>query len=390
MKRPRLTSQTATRIAFGVVVIFLLAQVTWWIVFQQRYIAQVTRETLSAWQRDAATVNLLLSFDDESAIQRQIEATYPHLRLVSGPDGFVRAEVDPAQLRAFRDAQAGHLRMFAFEGPFYVLVMLAGLYFIALSLRAERDLKRRQQNFLSAVSHEFKTPLSTLKLLLESVLYRSLTPAKQRDYLERMNSELRRLEATSEQVLAAARLEHAPAVSRLREVDLNDALREALAPLQGGLEARGARLTVRYYPEPLPVSLDPSAFAIVLSNLLDNAVKYTPEAHKPVTIRLEGQRHLAVLHVEDQGVGLREGERRRIFDPFYRVGDELTRATSGVGLGLHLVRSVTEAMNGWVRCDAPLDPQTGRGSRFSVVLPKRVGAEAIKQAPTLTPQDVVR
>lgn len=118
MKRLRLTSQTATRIAFGVVVVFLLAQVTWWIVFQQRYIARVTRETLSAWQRDAATVNLLLAFDDESAVRAQIEATYPHLRLVSTPEGFVRAEVDPAQLRAFRDAQTGHLRMFAFEGPF--------------------------------------------------------------------------------------------------------------------------------------------------------------------------------------------------------------------------------------------------------------------------------
>lgn len=391
MKRPRLTSQTATRVAFGVVVVFLLAQVTWWIVFQQRYIAQVTRDTLSSWQRDAATANLLLSFDAEPAVQAQVEATYPHLRLQGNPEGSVRAEVDPAQVRAFRDTQAGHLRMFAFEGPFYALVMLAGLYFIALSLRAERDLKRRQQNFLNAVSHEFKTPLSTLKLLLETILYRPLTPAKQRDYLERMNGELKRLEATSEQVLAAARLEHAPAVSSLRETDLGDAVREALAPLQGGLEARGARLKVLYPPEPLPVSLDPSAFAIVLGNLLDNAVKYTPEAEKPITVRLEGQRHLAVVHVEDRGVGLREGERRRIFDPFYRVGDELTRAASGVGLGLHLVRSVTEAMNGWVRCDAPLDPQTGRGSRFSVVLPRRVGAEAPQPTPpTLTPQDAPR
>ena len=89
-------------------------------------------------------------------------------------------------------------------------------------------------------------------------------------------------------------------------------------------------------------------------------------------MRLEAQRHLALVHVEDDGIGLPEAEKARIFQPFYRVGDELTRATSGVGLGLHLVRSMTEAMNGWVRCDAPLEPQTGRGSRFSIVLPRRL------------------
>jgi len=375
VRRPRITSQRATRVAFGVIVAFLLAQVTWWIVFQDRYVSGVTRSTVAAWERDADTLNLLGGAGLEADTRDQVLETYPHLRL-----GGARFEVDPAALEKFRAEQNGHLRMFAFEGPFYALVMLAGLYVIGLSLRAERELKRRQQNFLNAVSHEFKTPISTLRLLIETALYRPLKPEKQRDYLGRMEREVTRLGAMSEQVLASARLEHAaPALRTLAPTDLGDAVRETVERERSGLEARGARLEVVYSPDALPVSLDVSAFGIVLSNLLDNAVKYSPGDRKTVRVRLESKRHLALVHVEDEGVGLAEAEKARVFSPFYRVGDELTRAAPGVGLGLHLVRSMTEAMNGWVRCDAPLEPRTGRGSRFSVVLPKRVTRAAPAQ-----------
>ncbi len=372
MKRSRIPSHRATRVAFAVVVIFLLAQVTWWIIFQQRYIGRVTENTVAAWERDAATAGLLYRARPEPSVQAQLIEAYPHLSFTGG-----RFTVDPARLRAFRAEQTRHLRMFAFEGPFYALVILAGLYIIAISLRAERDLKKRQQNFLNAMSHEFKTPISTLRLLVETALYRPLKPEKQRDYLGRMEREVTRLEAMSEQILASARLEHSPTVHTLTPADLGTVVRGVIERERSGLEARGAQLSVDYPADTLNVSLDPAAFGIVLSNLLDNAVKYSPATRKTVKVRLEAQRHLALVHVEDAGIGLSETEKARIFDPFYRVGDELTRATSGVGLGLHLVRSMTEAMNGWVRCDAPLDVQTGRGSRFTIVLPRRSSRPAV-------------
>jgi two-component system sensor histidine kinase SenX3 len=376
VKRPRITSQLATRIAFAVVVVFLLAQVTWWIIFQQRYIERVTQDTVESWIRDANTATQL--YQVQSQTRTDLLEVYPHLRFED--EGFV---IDPDDLQAFREEQTGHLRMFAFEGPFYALVILAGLYVIGLSLRAERDLKQRQQNFLNAVSHEFKTPISTLRLLVETALYRPLKPEKQRDYLSRMAREVTRLETMSEQILASARLEHAPLVGSLAPVELNEVVRTLLEGQRSSLEARGAKLSVVYTPEPLPVSLDAKAFGIVLGNLLDNAVKYTPSEEKPLRVRLERRPHLALVHIEDEGVGLKESDKARIFDPFYRVGDELTRESAGVGLGLHLVRSMTEAMNGWVRCDAPLDPQTGRGTRFTLVLPRRTGrAAVVPNAPT--------
>ena len=366
MKRSRITSRRVTRIAFVVVVVFLLAQVAWWLIFQGRYIERVTQTTVTSWERDASTASQLYQAQPKPPVKVQLLKVYPQLKFTAG-----RFIVNPVQLSTFRNEQLGHLRMFAFEGPFYALVILAGLYIIGLSLRAERELKKQQKNFLNAVSHEFKTPISTLRLLVETALYRPLKPEKQRDYLGRMEREVTRLEALSEQILASARLEHAPMVQTLTPIDLNSVVKRAVERERSGLEARSARLEVSYTPDALNVALDPSAFGTILGNLLDNAVKYSPGPHKTVRVRLEAQRHLALVHVEDEGIGLSESEKAHIFDPFYRVGDELTRATSGVGLGLHLVRSMTEAMNGWVRCDAPLDAQTGRGSRFSIVLPRR-------------------
>ncbi|CAN5801380.1 hypothetical protein BH24DEI2_BH24DEI2_17460 [soil metagenome] len=371
-RRPFLTSRTVTRAAFGVIIVFVLAQVVWWIIFQNRYISGVTQDTLAAWQQDVGAANDAVKNAANPTLVRALEADYPHLLFDEMAGTFM---LDPAVVAAFTNRQNGFIRMVAFEGPFFVLVVLTGLYIIAKSLRTERELKRRQQNFLSAITHEFKTPLSTLRLLIETVLMRSLPPEKQRDYLSRMEGELTRLESTSEQVLAAARLEQSRTTTLLEPLEMNSAVQGVVGRLRAGLEARGALLDVVYSPEPLPVSIDSSAFGVVLGNLLDNAVKYSPGAEKIVTVRLERQRDLVLTHVEDRGVGISEVERKRVFERFYRVGSEMTRRSTGVGLGLHLVRSMTEAMNGWVRLEAN-HPQ---GTRFTVVLPRRVVATAEEQ-----------
>lgn len=364
-----MTSRRVTRIAFGVIIVFVLAQVVWWIIFQARYIGGVTETTLENWRQDAATVNTLLERSPNGVtLIEEVQRDYPHLQFQDG-----RFVLDRNAVQTFTREQRGYIRMFAFEGPFFSLVVLTGLFIIAKSLRTERELKQRQQNFLNAVSHEFKTPLSTLRLLVETALYRSLKPEKQRDYLERMERELNRLEATSEQVLASARLEQHATTQSLQSADLSGVVQNIVERSRSSLEARGVRLSVTYPDTSLPVSLDPDALSIVLNNLLDNAAKYSSSGSKYVHVRVEAKRHVAAVHVEDEGIGLDPEEVRRVFDKFYRVGNELTRESTGVGLGLHLVKSLTEAMNGWVRCESP-NPATGKGSRFSVVFPKRVGA----------------
>lgn len=354
-----------TRVAFGVIIVFVLAQVVWWLLFQHRYIDRVTRAAEHAWSRDAETATLLAERAPE--LTADLLERYPHLR----PDGAGGFTVDSAALREFERQQRRHLRMFWFEGPFFVLVVMTGLLIIGRSLAAERELKRRQQNFLSAVTHEFRTPLSTLRLLIETVQYRRPDPQRLQDYLRRMEREVARLEGSSDRVLASARLEQRDGPPILRKVDLNAVVEGIIGKARPGLETRGAELRVEYSPEPLPVSLEPDAFEVVLNNLLDNAVKYSPGPVKPVRVTLERREHLVVLQVEDEGVGVPEAEAEQIFERFYRPGSEMTRASQGVGLGLHLVRTIVEAMNGWVRCEP--NREAGRGTRFTVVLPARVG-----------------
>ncbi len=368
--RSALTSRTATRVTFAVIVVFLIAQMAWWIVFQTRYISQVIDGTLVAWQRDERAANAVLAaYPDDHALVAEMLSEFSHLRFDPGSGRLI---IDPAIEAEFLAEQRRHSRMFLFEGPFFVLVVLFGLLIIGRSLRQERELKRRQRNFLDAVGHEFKTPISTLRLLIETALLRELTPGKQRHYLNHMATEVNRLEHTGLQVLASARLESAtPPLYALAQIDLRDAVRHVVELSRLSLEARGARLIVDYGQVPLPVAIEPEGFKVLLDNLLDNAVKYTPEASKPVALRLEREGAAALLHVEDRGRGIPEKERSQVFERFYRGGDELTRTAPGIGLGLYLVERAAKRMNGSVTIAAN-DPS---GTRFTFRLPLVVAPE---------------
>lgn len=381
MARVTLTRPSATRVAFTVIVVFVLAQVTWWIVMQGRLALELRDTTLASWERDARSANELLARDAEAL--DALLARYEHLRV--GQAGLL--EVDPEARATVERRSASTRRMLAFEGPFFALVIIGLLLFIAASLRTERELKQRQANFLSAVTHEFKTPISTLRLLVQTLRMRTLGPQRQQDYLRRMEGEIDRLERTSEQVLASARLEQAEEPPPLEASELNHVVQGIIGRLRPGLEVRGAELEVRYSPEPLPVALDADAFGVALSNLLDNAVKYTPGTPKRVRVTLERDGDLVKMHVDDEGVGIASADRAKVFERFYRTGDEMTRESSGVGLGLALVKGSIEAIRGWVKVDGG---PNGRGTRFTVVLPRRVALEEPPGATPATPAGSLR
>lgn len=349
-------------LAFTLVVVFLIAQVVWWVIFQRQYIQQNIEYAETTWLQEAALVQQLWSATQPArreALLAELQEAFPHLE-VSGETVFV----NPERLALYRAEQMRHLRMFAYEGPFFLLVMLGGLWIIAHSLRSEQEFKRRQQNFLLAATHEFRTPISTLRLILQTLQMRELPREKTQLYLSHMGQEIDRLEDLSERLLATSRLAQGLDKMKKSPQDLGEVVQRCIERQRGVLEARGASLCFESAAKPLPVELDPEALGLVLSNLLDNAVKYSPENPKPIWVRVRAEERQALLEVEDRGIGLKKDEITQIFEPFYRVGDEQTRNTRGLGLGLYLVRGLTELMGGSVRAE-PLP----KGTRFHLHFP---------------------
>ena len=349
------------QLTFGVIIIFVLAQVLWWIIFQQRYVHSMTMLMLSQWQLEANLANATIaSIDAKKSFLAEKEL--PHLVLQNE-----KIIVSPHAIRDFKNQQQKYVRMFKYEGPVFVIVVLFGLLIIYHSLQTEFELKRRQENFLNAISHEFNTPIASLRLLTQTLQRHDFNFEKRKDYLVKMLQELKRLETTSEQILASAQLEHYLTTPKLANHDLNEVVRNVVEEVRSGLETRGANLSLQYTTSPLPVSIDPQSFRLVLTNLLDNALKYSNGVEKPISVSLEADKYLVKMHVEDKGIGIGSKDAKRIFKKFYRAGNELTREFKGVGLGLYLVKSISETMNGWVKCE-PLE----KGTRFTVVFPKRV------------------
>ncbi|MCB9637962.1 MAG: HAMP domain-containing histidine kinase [Myxococcales bacterium] len=360
IRRRRLQIKVA--LIFTFVLFFLGAQVFWWMIFLSSHINQSSGARLDGWKRDQLLFQQLLQ--EQPRLQPQWLAlctkNYPHL--LCRPRGIV---IRKEALLELRDRGHRSMRMFMYESLFFVLMIAGGLVLLAQSIRAERELKTRQSNFLSAVSHELRTPISTMRLVLDTLQYRELPKDKQERYLGRLRANLDRLHATFEQVLAAAMLEEHGQTKPLETKDLNGMVDSYLERHRVELEERGGVVSLAVSPSELQVQMEPLGMEIVLNNLIYNAIKHNPKSEKRVSLAVFESGRYGVLRVEDNGPGIPVAERSRIFEPFYRIGDELNRSSEGLGLGLYLVKSLSERMGGSVSVDA-----SEEGCRFEVWLPR--------------------
>jgi signal transduction histidine kinase len=270
--------------------------------------------------------------------------------------------------------------VFIVAGSLLFVIVIAGLVWLCAWLVREMRLNQRQQAFLDAVTHEMKTPLASLRLYLETLSRHDPPPDRRRAFLQRMQEDVRRLEHTVGQVLAAARVEvrrRAPA----EPIDLAALLHSCALELRErhGLDEDAVRLE----PAPPIVALGNRAeLQVVFRNLLENAVRYSDGRVdvRVTTQRLGGER--VRVEIADRGIGIERHELRRIFQRFYQASRDVQRQAQGLGLGLFVVRQLVRRQGGSVaaRSEGP-----GRGSRFSVTLrtPPRKAAEAprLERAP---------
>lgn len=249
-------------------------------------------------------------------------------------------------------------------GTVFFLLVMVGLVWLCVWLVREMRLNQRQRAFLDAVTHELKTPLSSVRLYLDTLSRHDLDPEQRREFIDRMGEDLDRLDRTVQMVLAAARSEERDARPMRERVELNGLLGRAIDEIRERhrLPDEAVRLQGGAAPA---VSGDSSELDLIFSNLLENAVKYSDE---PVHVRVvtestaDGRVNVEIV---DRGIGIPRPELRRIFQRFYRASWDVRRHVSGLGLGLFVVRSLVRRQGGRV---VALSEGAGRGSRFVVTL----------------------
>jgi signal transduction histidine kinase len=247
-----------------------------------------------------------------------------------------------------------------------VCATLAGLY-AAQALNRQWRVARLKTDLVAAVSHELKTPLAGMRLLVDTLLDdEQLEPRKTREYLELISHENLRLSRLIENFLAFSRLERNRQHFEFRPTSPATVAEGTLTAIRERLQTAGCRLDFEIAPELPLVHADEDAMITVLLNLLDNAYKYSP-GEKHVTLRISAGQGAVTFAVEDRGIGIAQGETKKIFRRFYQVDRRLSREVGGVGLGLSIVEFIVRAHGGSVEVKS----RPGQGSTFLVSLPAR-------------------
>ncbi len=228
-------------------------------------------------------------------------------------------------------------------------MIIVGLWAIYRAVVTRLEFATRQSNFVSAVTHELKTPLTAIRLhgeMLQEGLVES--PEKAQEYFRTITVQAERLSRLIGNVLSLSNIERTPAET-LVPGDLGPVIRQATNTLLPHIHESGFRLVLEL-PEHLPlVYCEADAVEQILFNLVDNALKYASSAEdRRITISAELTAKHCELCVRDRGPGVSEGQLGRIFEPFFRVEDELTRKNTGTGLGLSLVSSLAAGMKATV------------------------------------------
>jgi PAS domain S-box-containing protein/excisionase family DNA binding protein len=226
-----------------------------------------------------------------------------------------------------------------------------------------------REEFLSIASHELKTPLTTVKTYTQLLARRLLKPEMDRDrlhgYTNNLQRQLDRLETLVADLLDASRIQQGRLELRLEQVDLVDLAQQVLARFEQAAERNERHRLVLEAPSPVAGLWDQVRLDQVLTNLISNALKYSPEGGE-VRVAIRQVNAQAMIAVRDPGIGISSEEQAKLFQPFVR-GDTVRGSVSGTGLGLYISRQIVEQHGGTISVDSEL----GRGTTFYVTLPWR-------------------
>jgi len=264
-----------------------------------------------------------------------------------------------AEIKELHEKKKMQTLMIVSEGTVFLLLLLFGVYKVKQAHDKENYLNVQQKNFFLSITHELKTPIAATKLQLQTLQKQKLDPEIQQQLITNALLETDRLNTLIDNVLFASRLESNEFLFKREKQNLSEFTNAILNRYYKNEIEKGE---IKMVIEPqIHYDLDVNAFPSVITNLIGNALKYS-NAEREISVSLKRSEKHIVLEVSDKGLGIAEQERKKIFDKFYRSGNEETRRSKGTGLGLYIVDYILKKHNATIR----VKDNTPQGSIFEV------------------------
>lgn len=355
MQRIEITQRM--RVWFLALLVLASGQVFWWLYDQGRASEEATARTLALYTADAQAAT---EMEDRGISRDFIFTTFPHLALREE-----RIVVDPVAVGTLQDKHRRRINQYRWEGGFFLLVLLGGMWVLRRTIEAEATLRQRQADFVAAVTHELKSPLASLQLAAETMARRRLDEEGRARWLGRMTADIARLGGMIGNILAITRLEQGAIELRPEPVSVGSVVER----LVGELAQRAAESDVTFHrdvPASAVVMADPSAVETVLRNVLTNALHACAAEGSAVRVFAVRDGGEVILRVVDDGIGFPSEEAPRLFQRFYRVGNEMKRRTPGSGLGLAICRQYVAQDGGRIEA---FSGGPGAGATFTITWP---------------------
>lgn len=265
-----------------------------------------------------------------------------------------------SRLEEIKNKRSTRTKQYLGEGSTFLLVIIIGAAVVYSSFRRSIRLSRQQNNFMMAVTHELKSPIAAIKLNLQTMDRHQLDEDKRKLLIDRCVTESNRLNDLCNNMLLASQMEGRQYKPAREQFSFSDLVANSAADYAHSYPGRFQVSQTGNYN----ITGDKTLVQMAVNNLLENAVKYTP-ADKPVHVSIEDKNNHAVLIVADNGPGIPDAEKAKIFNKFYRIGSEETRKAKGTGLGLYLTLKIVKQHRGkiTVRDNEP------QGAVFEICFP---------------------
>jgi signal transduction histidine kinase len=352
------------QIAALLIVMIAIVQVGWWVFDQYKYTQEKVALEQTLYNQQVIAARALLR---TGASTSEVQQLFPDIVLDSSSG---EVSIAPQVVASLSNERSARLNQYAWESAFFLVVLGVCIAIIWRTIRAEAKIIQEQDSFLALVSHQFKTPLASLQLSLETMALRDLPPERSRTLIERMLADLARMVTMVSRILDSVRLERGRMTLRPEPLEIATAVSRVTSQLAEQARRDSATLVIDI-PAGLEILADPLAVDVVLRNVVENALAAVAAA-KGGTITLRAQRlnHVVELTVTDTGIGFEASERSLLFKKFAHL-EVSSGSYQGTGLGLYIVQRLMQLSAGRVEA---FSAGRGQGATFELSWPAVVNA----------------